>query len=92
MISCGVRSYLFQVAIDVGLIHLHVAEFAVADIEDIKWSTLPSECLTIPNEQREVTMALVATHIGQVPTKAFDDCVAGKGKGLIILLQYGSES
>jgi hypothetical protein len=87
VISCRVRSYLFQVAIDVELIYLHVAEFAVADIEDIKWSTLPSQCLTIPNEQREVTMALVATYIGQVPTMTFDNCVAGKGKGLIILLQ-----
>jgi hypothetical protein len=33
-------------------------EFAVADITDIEWSSLPFDCLTISYEQREVIMAL----------------------------------
>ena len=113
-------------------------EFAVAGIEDIKWSSLPFNCLTIPNAHREVVLALtearalaearahaeadteadteayieanteadveanveadaeadvdVEDHISQVPDVAFDDFVEGKGRGLVVLLQYGSPS
>jgi len=63
-------------------------EFAVADIEDIKWSLLPYACLSISDEQRDVIMALVEARLD--PSVAFDDFVAGKGKGLIMLLQYDS--
>ncbi|KAF8540209.1 P-loop containing nucleoside triphosphate hydrolase protein [Trichophaea hybrida] len=60
------------------------AEFAVADIEDIKWSPSPYACLSIPDEQRDVIMALVEARID--PSVVFDDFVVGKGKGLNILL------
>jgi hypothetical protein len=63
-------------------------EFAVADIEDIKWSPSPYACLSISDEQRDVIMALVEARLD--PSVAFDDFVAGKGKGLIMLLQYDS--
>jgi hypothetical protein len=63
-------------------------EFAVADIKDIKWSPSPYACLSISNEQRDVIMALVEARLD--PSVAFDDFVAGKGKGLIMLLQYDS--
>jgi hypothetical protein len=33
-------------------------EFAVAGIEDIKWSSLPFNCLTILNAHKEVVLAL----------------------------------
>jgi hypothetical protein len=61
-------------------------EFAVADVKDIKWSPLPYACLSISDEQRDVIMALVEARLN--PSVAFDDFVAGKGKGLIMLLQY----
>ena len=62
-------------------------EFAVADINDVNWSSSPFECLTIPNEQREVIIALAETRLGLVPSIPFDDFVAGKGRGLNVLLQ-----
>lgn len=107
-------------------------EFAVAGIEDIKWSSLPFKCLTIPDEHREVVLALAEArthaeagahaeadaeadteadaeadaeanadadadadtedHISQAPDVAFDDLIEGKGRGLVVLLQYGSPS
>jgi len=62
-------------------------EFAVADIEDIKWSSTPFDCLTIPDEQKEVIIALAETRLGLVPSVPFDDFVTGKGRGLNVLLQ-----
>jgi hypothetical protein len=72
--------------------HKSIVEFAVADIKDIKWSLLPFANLTIPDEQRKVIMALAETHMGQVPGVGFDDFVAGKGRGLNVLLQYAYHS
>jgi hypothetical protein len=63
-------------------------EFAVANIKDIKWSPLPYACLSISDKQRDVIMALVEARLD--PSVAFDDFIAGKGKGLIMLLQYDS--
>jgi hypothetical protein len=37
-------------------------------------------------------MALAETHIGESESVPFDDFVAGKGRGLIVLLQYNSLS
>lgn len=67
-------------------------EFAVADIEDITWSSSPFECLTIPDEQKEVIVALAETRLGLVPSVPFDDFVAGKGRGLNVLLQYDRQN
>ncbi|KAH6667467.1 hypothetical protein B0J14DRAFT_444099, partial [Halenospora varia] len=60
------------------------AEFAVADIEDIVWSSLPFDSLAIANEQRDVVMALVESRNDS--SVMFDDVIAGKGQGLNILL------
>jgi hypothetical protein len=68
----------------------YVVEFAVAGIEDIEWSSLPFNCLTISDEQREVIMALAEAHTSRVPGATFDDFVEGKGRGLNVLLQYSS--
>lgn len=62
-------------------------EFAVADIEEIQWSSSPFDCLTIPAEQKEVIIALAETRLGLVPGVPFDDFVPGKGRGLNVLLQ-----
>lgn len=64
-------------------------EFAVADITEIKWSSTPFDCLTIPNEQKDVIMALAETRMGQVVGVPFDDFVTGKGRGLNVLVQCG---
>jgi hypothetical protein len=82
----------FLILFCIYLIYYYIAEFSIADIEDIEWSTLPFQSLSIPTEQRDVIMALVEPHITDGPRVAFDDFVNGKGKGLNLLLQYGSES
>ena len=78
--------YLIYSDIDIPLTS-NAAEFAVADIKEIEWSSLPFDCLSIPEEQRDVIMALVEARSD--PSVAFDDFVAGKGKGINMLLQYG---
>jgi hypothetical protein len=67
-----------------------IAEFAVADIKDIEWSDSLFNCLSIPVEQRDAIMALAEIHMGEAQDVPFDDFVAGKGRDLIILLQYCS--
>lgn len=63
-------------------------EFPIADVTDIEWSSTPFDCLTIPAEQKEVIVALAETRLGVAPGVPFDDFVAGKGRGLNLLLQY----
>lgn len=66
--------------------NLILDEFAVDDIDEIKWSSTLFGNLTIPDEQRSTLMALAKTRMGVTPTLPFDDFVAGKGRGLIVLL------
>lgn len=68
----------------------YIAEFAVADIKDIDWNPAAFAQLAIPTEQKEVIQALAEAHTSRETEHTFDDFVAGKGLGLIILLQYGS--
>ncbi len=63
-------------------------EFAVADIEEIEWSSVPFDCLTLPDEQRETIMAVTETQTSGDPDPEFEDFVDGKGRGIIVLLQY----
>lgn len=81
--------YLTYSDIDIPLTS-NAAEFAVADIREIEWSSLPFDCLSIPEEQRDVIMALVEARLD--PSVEFDDCIVGKGKGINMLLQYGPMS
>ena len=53
----------------------------MADIEEIKWSSVPFDGLTMPDEQRETIMALTDIELDS----EFDDIVEGKGRGIIIL-------
>jgi len=62
-------------------------EFAVADISDIVWNPEPFERLTIPDKQKQLIRAATVSHITR-ETRAFDDFVEGKGRGLIMLFQY----
>ncbi|KAL9129209.1 MAG: hypothetical protein Q9217_002278 [Psora testacea] len=62
-------------------------EFAVDDLQDIKWSSSPFECLTIPLEQKEVILALAETRLRLVHSVLFDDFVADKGRGLYVLFK-----
>ena len=66
------------------------AEFAVAGIEDIQWSNLPFQSLVIPTKKKDMLQALVQPYKPDAEERPFDDFVEGKGKGLIILLQFVS--
>ena len=77
----------FYAAVAAILMRWCIVEFVVADIEDIQWSSSPLDCLTIPNEQKEVIIALAETRLDLLPSVPFDDFVAGKGRGLNVPLQ-----
>ena len=53
--------------------------FAVGYISDIKWN------FAIPEDWKKLVRALAASHAKKAQ---FDDFMPGKGRGLIILLQY----
>ena len=65
------------------------------DIRPIDWSPLPFACLTIPAAKKEVVMAITQSRLGHLcddgqsisTSRAFDDVVEGKGRGINILLQ-----
>lgn len=61
------------------MIHLCIVEFAVADIEEINWSSVPFDCLTLPDEQRETIMAVTETGTSGDPGPEFGDIVEGRG-------------
>ena len=63
----------------------------MTDIEEVEWSSEPFDCLVIPDEDREVIMALVEARNGRAARESgftFNDIVRGKGRGLNVLLQY----
>ena len=60
---------------------LCIVEFAVADIGDIKWSLSPFDCLTIPDEDKEIIVALAVSQTARVPETMFDDFVTGRTSG-----------
>ena len=49
---------------------------------------MPFDCLTLPDEQRETIMAVTETRTSRNQDPEFDDFVDGKGRGIIVLLQY----
>lgn len=66
------------------------AEFPVAGISEIQWSSTPFDCLTIPKEQKDAVMALAEARTNSATEHGFDDFIAGKGRSLVVLLQYVS--
>ncbi|KAG0647501.1 ATPase family AAA domain-containing 3B [Hyphodiscus hymeniophilus] len=63
-------------------------EFAVDDVTEISWNDSLWDHLAIEAEQKNLTLALAASHTQRTLDYSFDDIVIGKGRGLIILL-YG---
>ena len=54
---------------------------------DISWNPLLFQRLAIPSKQKKLIQALAASHMSRDNRCPFDDFVAGKGHGLIMLLQ-----
>ena len=63
------------------------AEFAIFNIMEIQWTSLPFERLVIPQKQKNMLQALVQEQTLSLESAYFDDMIEGKGKGFIILLQ-----
>ena len=84
MISCGVRIPSSNKRF-VKLIKSHVVEFAVDDITEISWNDSLWNHLAIKPKQKNLTLALAASHSQRTPDHSFDDIVIGKGRGLIML-------
>lgn len=63
-------------------------ELAVGNIREIQWDPEPFQRLVIPEEKKELILALAISHTTQAPGHSFDNSVLGKGRGLIMLLQY----
>ncbi|ELR04587.1 hypothetical protein GMDG_06869 [Pseudogymnoascus destructans 20631-21] len=61
-------------------------EFAVGDIEDIKWQPAALAHLQIPDKKKKAIQALSEAHMARSSDNRFDDFVAGKGQGLNVLL------
>ena len=62
-------------------------DFFVDKLSPVDWNPNCFEQLVLPEAQKDLVKALVATHIQQ--RLGFDDIVKGKGKGLIFVL-HGS--
>ncbi|RSL69959.1 hypothetical protein CEP54_002036 [Fusarium duplospermum] len=60
-------------------------EFAVSDVTPIAWNEKLLGNLVIPDEEKQLLLALVA-HTVKQEGGGFDDFIEGKGKGLILLL------
>src|SRR2546423_12228580 len=69
-----------------------VVEMAVVGIGDIQWNVSAIGGLIIPDEKKEVVLALAETQTRESEGLAFDDVVEGKGQGLNMLLQSASLS
>ncbi len=69
------------------LIRWYIVEFVVANIEDIKWFLTPFDCLTIPNEQKKIIIALAKTRLDLMFSVSFNDFVTSKERGRNVLLQ-----
>ncbi|KAI0098082.1 P-loop containing nucleoside triphosphate hydrolase protein [Nemania sp. FL0031] len=66
------------------LISKEWCEFNVDDIQDVEWDETPYNNLVLPEGERDLVMAF-ADHPRR-STRGFDDFVAHKGEGIIILL------
>jgi len=64
-----------------------LVEFAVAYTSDIDWDESSFGRLAIPADTKKAIQALSEAHLGRDSDVHFEDFVAGKGRGLIVLLQ-----
>jgi len=61
-----------------------LVKFYTQNVSEIEWSNDAFNSLVLPEEQKELVLALSEAQVGDIT--AFDDVVQGKGKGMIILL------
>ncbi|KAG8532276.1 uncharacterized protein KY384_003917 [Bacidia gigantensis] len=59
-------------------------EFAIASVRDINFSTGAFDSLVLPQDHKELILALTESQAANKET--FDDVIQGKGKGMIMLL------
>ncbi|EEH49781.2 uncharacterized protein PADG_05860 [Paracoccidioides brasiliensis Pb18] len=64
-----------------------LGEFAVENIHKIRFSNAPFNTLTIPEEKQKVIKSLPESRVSLTSGAGFDDVIAGKGQGVIVLLQ-----
>lgn len=62
-------------------------KFVVVNIENIKWFLTSFDCLTIPNEQKKIIIALAKTRLNLMFNVLFDNFVTSKKRDLNVLLQ-----
>jgi hypothetical protein len=64
-----------------------LGEFAVENVDEIKFSPYSFNMLTIPEENKTVIRSPTESRVSATSRVSFDDVIAGKGLGVIILLQ-----
>lgn len=57
-------------------------------IKEITFSNAPFDMLTVPEAKKKVIKSLAESRVSTRYEGRFDDIIAGKGRGVIILLQY----
>jgi hypothetical protein len=60
----------------------------VADVHEIEFSNSPFNMLTIPASKKKVIKSLTESRVSDTSGAGFDDVIAGKGQGVVVLLQY----
>ncbi|ORY01802.1 P-loop containing nucleoside triphosphate hydrolase protein [Clohesyomyces aquaticus] len=58
--------------------------FYIPHVKDIKWDNRAFDSLVLPASQKKIVLALSKAHV--TGANSFDDVIAGKGKGMILLL------
>ncbi|KAL8651371.1 MAG: hypothetical protein Q9210_003290 [Variospora velana] len=58
--------------------------FPVGPIGEIKWNDRAFERLVLPNDHKDLILALIESQVAN--REQFDDVIQGKGKGMIMLL------
>jgi hypothetical protein len=71
---------------------MSLGEFAVEKVAAIQFSDTPFDMLAIPEDKKKVIKSLTESRVRATTEGKFDDIIEGKGQGIIILLQYVSET
>ncbi|KAL8909443.1 MAG: hypothetical protein Q9171_005041 [Xanthocarpia ochracea] len=58
--------------------------FSINSVDEIKWNESAFESLVLPNDQKELILALTESQVAN--KDSFDDVIQGKGRGMIMLL------
>lgn len=71
---------------------ISLGEFAVEKVAEIQFSDTPFDMLSIPEDKKRVIKSLTESRVRTTTEGKFDDIIEGKGQGVIILLQFVSET